>query len=120
MCARHSASRSPSATCASARRTTNATTSSPHCACARPTTHDDLAALAGRQRIAAGVDDAYLHRALRDTDRGETHFVIGMPAIGVMRARQCGDGHRAFALAVDLHEPVAEHVERTADVGEIH
>ena len=40
--------------------------------------------------------------------------------VGVQRALQRGDRHRRFTLAVDLHEALAHHAQRLADVGEIH
>ena len=43
-----------------------------------------------------------------------------MPAIGMHLAAEMGDGHRTLALAVDLHQLVAQKIEGVLEVADIH
>ncbi len=83
-------------------------------------THDDLAGLAGRERVVGIVDDAHLDVGARHADAVHVLTPPRIAAVGVVGLGQRGDGHRRLALPVDLGEARPEQVERVLQVGEVH
>ena len=86
----------------------------------RGAAHGDLARHAGRQRLALRIHHAHLDAGLRLADRRGQPLPVRVRAVGDQLARQRGDGHRAFALAVDLDQPRAEGGQRLLQVGQVH
>src|SRR5690606_5475642 len=82
--------------------------------------HHDLADLADGDRIIVGINDAHLDIGPLDTDRGEDFAPPRMLFIADHCHGEAGNGHRAFALTVNLHKARPERRNRTADVGFIH
>ena len=78
------------------------------------TEHDRIAAqqhlaqLAGRQGAVLPVRDPDLDHGLGAPDRGEPGLVARVVPVHVLGARERRDGHGALALAVDLHEALAQ------------
>src|SRR5580692_9014516 len=76
--------------------------------------------LAGRQRAIVAVGDHHFEPAEGPAGGAQPLGPAWMTAVGNLLLRQSGNGHRAFALAVDLREARAEAVDGGARVGDIH
>src|SRR5436190_95846 len=81
---------------------------------------DDLADPAHRQRVVIRIGDFHLKARIRAPRRSEPFEPARMIAIRDILPRQHRDGHRAFALPVDLREPRPETVERLQRILDIH
>ncbi len=77
---------------------------------------DDLAGLAGRQRLAVGFDDGNIDPAARPADRAEHGIVCALMVLHP----QAGDRHGRFALTVDLREDGPEHRHRLLQLLDVH
>src|SRR5437667_96083 len=76
---------------------------------------------ANRRRAALLVDHAHLDAGVGDAGRGEPLFPARMALGGVHLAAEMGDGHRAFALAVELAErAIAQRGHGMLEVADIH
>ena len=84
------------------------------------TAHAHLADLAGGQQRTVGIADRQLEHRLRIAHRRQTLAVARVRVVVDDVARQHGDRHRAFALAVDLREVRADHPQGVLDVGQVH
>ena len=81
--------------------------------------HAHLAGLAGWERVVVLIDDLDLNAGARESGRAQALAPFRVRALLVQRLRQIGDGHRAFALRIDLQQARAEHVEPALDVRHI-
>ena len=81
---------------------------------------DDLAGRADREIAAVAIDDAHFDERLRDADRLDPLRPARIGVVGEVRARERGDRHRRFALAVDLDEARAHRRQRAPDVLAVH
>ena len=82
--------------------------------------HAHLAYLARWQLAPAIVADRNAHHALRQADGGEALAVARVGRVRVVRLRQRRDGHRAFALSVDLRQAMTEGRGGELEIGVIH
>ena len=80
----------------------------------------NFASLAGCQRAIVAVGDHHFEAAEGPAGGAQPFGPARMIAVGDLLFRQSGDGHRAFALAVDLRETRAEAVDGGARIGDIH
>src|SRR3954471_556750 len=81
---------------------------------------DDLARFARGQRAIFPVRAPPLKARIRPAGRAEPFEPARMLAISNVLLRQRGDGHRAFALPVDLREPRAKSIEGFQRILDIH
>jgi len=80
----------------------------------------DLAARSGWKVAAVGAANRNFDAELGVADGSQTLRPTRIRGVGDDRARQHGDGHRRFALTIDLHELLADDAERVLQVGEVH
>jgi hypothetical protein len=82
--------------------------------------HHHLARFPGGHGPVLGIHHAHFHAGMRHAHRGDALGPARVGGVGQMRACQGGDGHGALALAVDLHELLAQGVQRAAQVLHVH
>jgi hypothetical protein len=80
----------------------------------------DFPGLSGRQRPSVVTRDLHLQTGIGPPRREQPLAPARMLARRNILFRQVGDGHRAFALPVDLREPRSKTVERAQRILEIH
>jgi hypothetical protein len=86
----------------------------------RVATHQDFADFARRQGFVVRAGDADFDAGEGRAHRGQPFQAPRVRGVGMVGARQAGDGHRRFALAVDLHQHIAEARQCRLTVGDVH